>query len=49
VPQHIAILLFDDVEELDAVGPWEVLADTWSWRRRRSTCCCTRAGSGPGR
>ncbi len=24
--RHIAILLFDDVEELDAVGPWEVLA-----------------------
>jgi transcriptional regulator GlxA family with amidase domain len=23
---HIGILLFDDVEELDAVGPWEVLA-----------------------
>ena len=25
---HIGILLFDDVEELDAVGPWEVLS---SW------------------
>ncbi len=24
--RHIAIVLFDDVEELDAVGPWEVLA-----------------------
>lgn len=24
--KHIAILLFDDVEELDAVGPWEVLS-----------------------
>ncbi len=24
--KHIGILLFDDVEELDAVGPWEVLA-----------------------
>lgn len=24
--QHIGILLFDDVEELDAVGPWR------SWR-----------------
>lgn len=23
---HIGILLFEDVEELDAVGPWEVLA-----------------------
>jgi transcriptional regulator GlxA family with amidase domain len=26
--RHIGLLLFDDVEELDAVGPWEVLA---SW------------------
>src|SRR3954466_14581620 len=25
-PHHIAILLFGGVEELDAVGPWEVLA-----------------------
>ncbi len=25
-PRHIGILLFDDVEELDAVGPWEVLS-----------------------
>jgi len=24
--KHIGILFFDDVEELDAVGPWEVLA-----------------------
>lgn len=24
--RHIGILLFDDIEELDAVGPWEVLA-----------------------
>jgi len=24
--KHIGILLFDDVEELDAVGPWEVLS-----------------------
>lgn len=29
--RHIGLLLFDDVEELDAVGPWEVLAD---WTRR---------------
>ena len=28
--RHIGILLFEDVEELDAVGPWEVLA---SWSR----------------
>jgi putative intracellular protease/amidase len=26
IPNHIGILLFDDVEELDAVGPWEVFA-----------------------
>jgi transcriptional regulator GlxA family with amidase domain len=26
--RHIGLLLFDEVEELDAVGPWEVLA---SW------------------
>ena len=25
-PRRIGILLFDGVEELDAVGPWEVLA-----------------------
>ncbi|MPZ82000.1 MAG: DJ-1/PfpI family protein [Actinophytocola sp.] len=24
--RHIGILLFEDVEELDAIGPWEVLA-----------------------
>ncbi len=29
--RHIGILLFDGVEELDAVGPWEVLA---YWTRR---------------
>ena len=23
--KHLGILLFDGVEELDAVGPWEVL------------------------
>lgn len=28
--RHIGILLFDGVEELDAVGPWEVLA---AWTR----------------
>ena len=27
-PRHIGILLFDGVEELDAIGPWEVLS---SW------------------
>ena len=25
--KHVGILLFDDVEELDAVGPWEILAN----------------------
>jgi transcriptional regulator GlxA family with amidase domain len=29
--RHIGILLFDGVEELDAVGPWEVLA---SWTQQ---------------
>ena len=29
--RHIGLLLFDDVEELDAVGPWEVLA---AWTRQ---------------
>jgi transcriptional regulator GlxA family with amidase domain len=37
-PRHLGLLLFDGVEELDAVGPWEVLAhwtqaypqDNWS-------------------
>ena len=24
--RHIGILLFNDVEELDAIGPWEVLS-----------------------
>jgi transcriptional regulator GlxA family with amidase domain len=26
-PKHIGILLFGEVEELDAIGPWEVLAE----------------------
>ena len=30
-PRTIGILLFDGVEELDAVGPWEVLS---FWTRR---------------
>ena len=29
--KHIGVLLFDDVEELDVVGPWEVLAN-WTLR-----------------
>ena len=47
-PRHIAILLFDDVEELDAIGPWEVLS-YWThnhpgdgWR-----VFCASAGGGP--
>ena len=30
-PRHIGVFLFDGVEELDAVGPWEVLAH-WTQR-----------------
>lgn len=30
-PKHIGIVLFEDVEELDAVGPWEVLS-FWTQR-----------------
>jgi transcriptional regulator GlxA family with amidase domain len=30
-PKHIGILLFGEVEELDAIGPWEVLA---SWTQK---------------
>jgi transcriptional regulator GlxA family with amidase domain len=45
--RHIGLLLFDDVEELDAVGPWEVLShwtlhhpdDGWS------ISCLSRDGS----
>ncbi len=45
-PRHIAIVLFDDVEELDAVGPWEVLAH---WARhypqdRWAVSCLSRDG-----
>lgn len=44
-PKHLGILLFDDVEELDAVGPYEVLAawsrwfpdDAWSVTTMSST------------
>jgi transcriptional regulator GlxA family with amidase domain len=46
VPRHIGILLFDDVEELDAVGPWEVLA---YWTRHHpqdgwTVSCLSRDG-----
>jgi transcriptional regulator GlxA family with amidase domain len=44
--KHIGILLFPDVEELDAVGPWEVLS---YWTRRYpedgyAVCSITRDG-----
>ncbi|MDX6309614.1 MAG: hypothetical protein QOI06_2660 [Nocardioidaceae bacterium] len=44
--RHIGILLFDGVEELDAVGPWEVLA---SWTQvfpqdGYSVSCLSRDG-----
>jgi transcriptional regulator GlxA family with amidase domain len=44
--KHIGILLFPDVEELDAVGPWEVLA---YWTRffpddGYAVCCVSRDG-----
>ncbi|MGI9098219.1 MAG: DJ-1/PfpI family protein [Solirubrobacteraceae bacterium] len=46
LPRRIGILLFDDVEELDAVGPWEVLA---YWTRHHpqdgwSVSCLSRDG-----
>jgi transcriptional regulator GlxA family with amidase domain len=44
--RHIGILLFDGVEELDAVGPWEVLA---AWTRSFAddgfdVSCLSRSG-----
>ncbi len=44
--RQIGILLFDGVEELDAVGPWEVLAH---WTRNHpvdgyAACCLSRDG-----
>src|ERR1700722_1468947 len=44
--KNIGILLFDDVEELDAVGPWEVLA---YWTRKHpddgySVLCMSQDG-----
>jgi transcriptional regulator GlxA family with amidase domain len=48
VARHIGILLFDDVEELDAVGPWEVLA---YWTRHHPqdgwTVSCMSADGAP--
>ena len=44
--RHIGLLLFDGVEELDAVGPWQVLA---SWTQRHpedgwAVCCLSSGG-----
>jgi putative intracellular protease/amidase len=44
--KHIGILLFRDVEELDAIGPWEVLS---SWCRNSpedgyEVSCVSRSG-----
>lgn len=46
-PKHIGILLFDDVEELDAVGPWEVFS---YWTRTHpedgwEVCLLSRGGT----
>lgn len=47
-PQYIGIVVFDGVEELDAVGPWEVLA--W-WTRNHPgdgyAVTCLSADGGP--
>ena len=45
--RHIGLLLFDDVEELDAVGPWEALS---YWTRHHpedgwSISCVSRDGA----
>jgi transcriptional regulator GlxA family with amidase domain len=44
--KHIGIVLFPDVEELDAIGPWEVLS---AWTRYfpddgYAVCCVSRSG-----
>jgi len=48
VTRHIGILLFDDVEELDAVGPWEVLAHwTQHYPEDGYTASCLSADGRP--
>ena len=45
--RHIGLLLFDDVEELDAVGPWEVLS-YWTLHHPEdgwSTSCVSHDGA----
>lgn len=44
--RHIGLLIFDDVEELDAVGPWEVLS-CWALHHPEggwSVSCISRDG-----
>lgn len=44
--KHIGIVLFDDIEELDAVGPWEVLS-SWTLTHPEdgyAVSCLSRAG-----
>jgi len=44
--RHVGLLLFDDVEELDAVGPWEVLS-YWTLHHPEdgwSVSCISRDG-----
>jgi len=46
--RRIAIVLFDGVEELDAVGPWEVLAAwTLGWPGDGWEVVCASWGGGP--
>lgn len=48
VTRHIGILLFDDVEELDAVGPYEVLAHwTQEYPQDGWTVSCLSADGAP--
>ncbi|MEP6798175.1 MAG: DJ-1/PfpI family protein, partial [Lapillicoccus sp.] len=45
--RHLGLLLFDDVEELDAVGPWEVLS-SWTTHHPEdgwSISCVSRDGA----
>ncbi len=45
--RHIGILVFDDVEELDAVGPWAVLSN-WTLHHPEdgwTVSCVSRDGS----
>ena len=47
-PRQIGLLLFDGVEELDAVGPWEVLA-YWTQQHPEDgwSVSCLSADGGP--